>query len=202
MSANSEYQLKVAVPEGFSGAPTPPPFMIGVKCDDHVVTEVAYLEEDAGELAPQNKLAEEAFTQLLAYFTNPHHKFLLNKLPLAPAGSLINREMREALMALPAGEIITYAQLAEKMGRKGNDNAQAVASACVNNRMALIVPCYRVLHNEAIDKLSVPSKCGINWSRVFVEGDKGEYFAKEGGDPKWGRAVRNWLLQYEGVRVG
>jgi AraC family transcriptional regulator of adaptative response/methylated-DNA-[protein]-cysteine methyltransferase len=49
----------------------------------------------------------------------------------------------DALRAIPPGETRTYGALAAALGRPGA--ARAVATACAGNRVALVVPCHRVV---------------------------------------------------------
>lgn len=48
-----------------------------------------------------------------------------------------------ALLAIPAGEVTTYADLAARIGRPGA--ARAVGSAIGANRIAWLIPCHRVI---------------------------------------------------------
>ena len=49
----------------------------------------------------------------------------------------------QALCAIPAGETRTYGELARALGRPGA--ARAVGSAAAANRIALLVPCHRLV---------------------------------------------------------
>jgi AraC family transcriptional regulator of adaptative response/methylated-DNA-[protein]-cysteine methyltransferase len=49
----------------------------------------------------------------------------------------------EILRQIPYGETLSYSDVAEKLG---NPNAvRAVATACASNRVALVIPCHRVV---------------------------------------------------------
>ena len=52
----------------------------------------------------------------------------------------------EALRTIPAGETISYQALAAKVGKPSA--VRAVASACGANRLAIIVPCHRVIRQD------------------------------------------------------
>ncbi len=58
-------------------------------------------------------------------------------------GTAFQRRVWEALQAIPYAETSTYAQVAEAIGKPLA--ARAVARACAANRVALIVPCHRVV---------------------------------------------------------
>ncbi len=64
-------------------------------------------------------------------------------LPLDVAGSAFQWSVWRALQSIPAGETRTYAQVAALLGRPAA--ARAVARACAQNRVALVVPCHRVV---------------------------------------------------------
>ena len=49
-------------------------------------------------------------------------------------------------MRIPAGETRSYAQLAAQLGAPRA--ARAVASACAHNRIAIVVPCHRVVRGD------------------------------------------------------
>ena len=54
--------------------------------------------------------------------------------------------MWQALTRIPAGETRSYAQIATQIGAPRA--ARAVARACASNRLALVVPCHRVVRED------------------------------------------------------
>lgn len=64
-------------------------------------------------------------------------------LPLDIQATAFQRQVWEALMAIPAGETRTYGELAAEIGKPGA--ARAVGRACGSNRVALIIPCHRAV---------------------------------------------------------
>jgi AraC family transcriptional regulator, regulatory protein of adaptative response / methylated-DNA-[protein]-cysteine methyltransferase len=67
-------------------------------------------------------------------------------LPLDISGTAFQQRVWQALRAIPAGEKISYAKLAEKIGQP--KAARAVASACAANKIAMAIPCHRVVSND------------------------------------------------------
>ncbi|MDD3312287.1 methylated-DNA--[protein]-cysteine S-methyltransferase [Pseudodesulfovibrio sp.] len=65
---------------------------------------------------------------------------------LDPQGTPFQREVWRALTAIPAGQTRTYSQVAEAVGRPSA--VRAVASAVGANRLAVIVPCHRVVRKD------------------------------------------------------
>mgnify|MGYP003350696893 CR=1 FL=1 len=86
---------------------------------------------------------EELARQLGEYFEGSRTAF---SLPLNPRGTPFQKTVWAELCRIPCGETLTYAQLAEKVGRPGA--ARAVGRANATNPVALIVPCHRVIGSD------------------------------------------------------
>jgi AraC family transcriptional regulator of adaptative response/methylated-DNA-[protein]-cysteine methyltransferase len=56
----------------------------------------------------------------------------------------------QALRAIPPGETLSYSELARRLGVTGGAKgaAKEVADACAANRIAVAVPCHRVLRKD------------------------------------------------------
>ena len=67
-------------------------------------------------------------------------------LPLDIRGTAFQERVWQALMRIPAGETVSYAGLAERIGRPGS--ARAVARACAGNSIAVAIPCHRVVRGD------------------------------------------------------
>jgi AraC family transcriptional regulator of adaptative response/methylated-DNA-[protein]-cysteine methyltransferase len=66
--------------------------------------------------------------------------------PLDIAATAFQWRVWEALTRIPAGETRSYRALAEELGSP--KAARAIGNACGNNRLALIVPCHRVVRED------------------------------------------------------
>jgi len=85
----------------------------------------------------------EVIRQLQAYFRGELKEF---DLPLAMVGTEFQLRVWNALRAIPYGETISYAQLAERIG---NPKAvRAVGLANGSNPIPIIVPCHRVIGSD------------------------------------------------------
>ena len=62
-------------------------------------------------------------------------------LPVAPAGSAFRRRVLDALVEIPSGEVVTYGELAARLG----SSARAVGGAVGHNPISIIIPCHRVV---------------------------------------------------------
>jgi AraC family transcriptional regulator of adaptative response/methylated-DNA-[protein]-cysteine methyltransferase len=67
-------------------------------------------------------------------------------LPLDLRGTDFQRRVWTALQAIPAGSTVTYGELAAAIGRPTAQ--RAVASACGDNHVAVLVPCHRVVRGD------------------------------------------------------
>lgn len=67
-------------------------------------------------------------------------------LPLDIQGTAFQRRVWKALRRIPPGRTATYAEVAEMIGRP--KAVRAVANACASNRIAIAVPCHRVVGSD------------------------------------------------------
>ncbi|WP_313705529.1 bifunctional DNA-binding transcriptional regulator/O6-methylguanine-DNA methyltransferase Ada [Massilia sp.] len=67
-------------------------------------------------------------------------------LPLDVRGTAFQRRVWEALRAIPAGETVSYTELARRIGAPAA--VRAVAGACAANPVAVAIPCHRVVRND------------------------------------------------------
>lgn len=65
------------------------------------------------------------------------------ELPLDVRGTVFQWRVWRAISAIPRGSTKTYSQLARELGQPAA--ARAVAGACARNRVALLIPCHRVV---------------------------------------------------------
>ncbi|XTZ39681.1 bifunctional DNA-binding transcriptional regulator/O6-methylguanine-DNA methyltransferase Ada [Salmonella enterica] len=67
-------------------------------------------------------------------------------LPLDLRGTAFQLQVWQALRNIPTGETVSYQTLARQLGKPGA--VRAVASACGANKLAIIVPCHRVVRSD------------------------------------------------------
>lgn len=88
----------------------------------------------------QHPILIETERQLHDYFAGHRRRFTL---PLDMHGTPFQRDVWNALLAIPYGETRSYAQLANQLG---NPRAtRAVGAANGRNPVSIIVPCHRVI---------------------------------------------------------
>ena len=93
-----------------------------------------------------------------------------NKLSLDLIGTAFQKRVWDALMKIPAGETRSYAALAAAIDAP--KAARAVASACAHNRVAIVVPCHRVIRGDG-------SLGGYRWGLAL----KQKLLGREGASP-------------------
>lgn len=67
-------------------------------------------------------------------------------LPLDVRGSAFQVRVWQALRNVPAGQTISYGELARRVGQPRA--ARAVARACASNPLAVAIPCHRVVRQD------------------------------------------------------
>lgn len=102
----------------------------GVRCDDlGAPSDGAFLRGVA--------------TQLKDYFAGNIAAF---DVPIQPKGTELQTEVWEMLGRIPFGDVWTYTQMAQAVGRPSS--VRAVAQAIGKNPIPIIVPCHRVVGKD------------------------------------------------------
>ena len=94
-----------------------------------------------GEEAADAPVLVAAATQLAEYFAGERTEF---DLPLAPAGSVWQRQVWAQLLGIGYGETASYGDIAARLG-KTNAASRAVGTANGANPIPIVIPCHRVI---------------------------------------------------------
>lgn len=95
-------------------------------------------------LAPgRNRWIEAARTQLAEYFSGARRDF---DLPLDIRGTPFEERVWRALLEIPFGATWSYRDLATRIGQPAA--TRAVGSANGRNRIAIVIPCHRVVNAD------------------------------------------------------
>jgi methylated-DNA-[protein]-cysteine S-methyltransferase len=113
-----------------------------------------------------NKLVEQVAHQIEAYFCKSNTNF---NLPIKLKGTSFQRNVWQAISAIPSGQVLTYGQIAAQL----KSSPRAVANACGANHLPIVIPCHRVV-----------AKNGLGG---FMRGAKN------------GLEIKKWLLKHEGA---
>lgn len=87
-----------------------------------------------------NEHLEQTRAELAAYFVGTRREF---NVPLDLRGTEFQRRVWDRLLAIPCGETRTYGGIARELGDE--KAMRAVGMANGRNRVAIIVPCHRVI---------------------------------------------------------
>ena len=83
---------------------------------------------------------KECARQLLEYFSQAREEFYL---PLLLDGTPFELAVWKQLLKIPYGETRSYGDIAKEINKPGA--ARAVGMACHRNKLAILVPCHRVI---------------------------------------------------------
>jgi len=112
---------------------------------DHGIISISFIDDEcAGTNCtgndPSSIALDSCKQQLQEYFSGTRRQF---DIPLDVRGTHFQLRVWDALQSIPAGQTVTYKQLASRVG---NERAsRAVGGACNRNPVAIVVPCHRVV---------------------------------------------------------
>lgn len=93
--------------------------------------------------SPDSPELQSCIGQLQEFLSAPG---ALPDLPLDLRGTAFQHKVWRYLQSIPTGETRSYSQVAEDIGHP--KAVRAVGTACGNNRVAVLVPCHRVLRGD------------------------------------------------------
>lgn len=109
---------------------------------DHEARLDRLLKAHYGAQRPENGPAPAAIRQAMAaYFAGEFAA--LNTIPWATNGTAFQQAVWTALTQIPAGETITYSELARRAGRPAAIRAAGHANG--SNPLSIVAPCHRVI---------------------------------------------------------
>lgn len=143
---------------------------LGLCFVDNRLAAVDFIDADT-EIAPRNQAAIRVCRWIEQYLEDPTADVDVVG-QCSNEGTPFQKKVWDELRKIPPGEVVTYGELAKKLGT----SARAVGNACRNNPVPLVVPCHRVV-----------SANGIGGFAGNTQGD-------------WIR-IKSWLLQHEGANA-
>jgi len=108
--------------------------------DENVLKENLFTEYKNASISEDNTNLKEYVEAILA---NLEGKNKTLDLPLDLQATAFQMRVWDILRKIPYGETVSYSDVAEKLGSK--TAVRAVATACASNRVALVIPCHRVV---------------------------------------------------------
>ncbi len=116
------------------------------------------------EIAEDAENLGKAVKAILEYLSGKQHRIVL---PLDLQATAFQLQVWELLRKIPYGETRSYSQIAEQMGDK--KKVRAVARACATNRIALVIPCHRVV---AADGGLAGYRWGVERKEILLANEK------------------------------
>lgn len=104
-------------------------------------------------------LTHRALEELHEYFDGKRREF---DLPLHPNGTEFRRKVWDVMMTIPFGKVMTYGEVARKIGKP--KAARAVSGAVGANPILIIIPCHRVVAVDGVGGFSA----GADMKRVLL----------------------------------
>jgi methylated-DNA-[protein]-cysteine S-methyltransferase len=180
--------MTIAVHAPYAARLRTPFAVLGVRTDGRAVTRLTYLPRDERAQAPADAVAAKLALEIERYLADPEFRFTV---PLAPAGTPFQQRVWQALGAIAPGQSRTYGEVA----RMVRSAPRAVGQACGANRIALVIPCHRVVAAMG----SIGGFMGVAGTLQGALPLGGEFARAEDENPI---AIKRWLLQHEGYRFG
>ncbi|RSZ56767.1 bifunctional DNA-binding transcriptional regulator/O6-methylguanine-DNA methyltransferase Ada [Massilia atriviolacea] len=97
----------------------------------------------AAELRGADAAYEETVARVVGLVEAPNVGL---DLPLDVRGTAFQQRVWQALREIPAGQTVSYAELAARIGMPAG--ARAIAGACAANPVAVAIPCHRVVRTD------------------------------------------------------
>lgn len=132
--------------------------------DENALTGDLFDEYKNAEIAESGANLKDYVKAILA---NLEGKNKTLDLPLDLQATAFQMRVWDVLRKIPYGETVSYSEVAEKIGNK--NALRAVATACASNRVALVIPCHRVVGKSG--DLS-GYRWGIERKKVILEKEK------------------------------
>lgn len=107
-----------------------------------------------------SKFLKSLEKQFAEYVNGKRKKFNLTEMGIHADlreldGTPLQKSVWRELLNIPYGKVVSYSQLAERVGNA--KAVRAVASAVGDNPLCVIIPCHRVLPKDSVAKLSASS---------------------------------------------
>lgn len=119
--------------------------------DEKFLTDNLVAEFSKAEISKDSTNLSDAINLIIENISGKNKQI---DLPLDLQATAFQMQVWEALRKIPFGETQSYQQVAESIGNK--KAVRAVARACATNRVAIVIPCHRVIASNG-------SLSGFRW---------------------------------------
>jgi methylated-DNA-[protein]-cysteine S-methyltransferase len=133
--------------------------LIQVKSINQKICLVEFAEKETEPFTIDTPLNKECIKQLKEYFAGTRLHF---DLPIFQIGTDFQQKVWSELLNIPYGTTQSYGQLARKIG--DIKSVRAVGTTNGKNRIAIIVPCHRVIGSDG----SLTGYAGELWRKEWL----------------------------------
>lgn len=134
--------------------------------DENFLLEKLALEYPNAEITKNETNLKEYVEEILQNLAGKNKRIVL---PIDVKATAFQMQVWDALRKIPYGETLSYKQVAESLG---NPKAvRAVARACATNKVAVVIPCHRVVGSNG--SLS-GYRWGIERKKKLLETEKNQ----------------------------
>jgi len=142
---------------------------LGIRVIDDKLAAIDFID-DCAEIRPVDKTSASICSWIRRYLRNSSAD--PSEIACTMTGTPFQQKVWNELKTIPAGKVVTYGELADRLGT----SARAVGNACRRNPVPLVVPCHRVVSANGM----------------------GGYAGETGGELL---RIKAWLLHHEGCGV-
>jgi methylated-DNA-[protein]-cysteine S-methyltransferase len=143
----------------YNGSYVSPIGNILIKADEESLLSIAFGEDDTKGNTYFSAIIEDTKKQFDLYFSKKLRQF---SLPLNLSSSEFQGKVLDEVKKIPFGEIVTYTQLAQRLGTV--KLTRAVANANASNPFLIIIPCHRVVGKNG----SMTGYAGEIWRKEWL----------------------------------
>jgi len=117
--------------------------LIQIKSINQKICSVLFVEKETEPFTIETPLNKECIKQLKEYFAGTRLQF---DLPIFQIGTDFQQKVWHEVFKIPYGDTCTYSLLAHKIG--DIKSIRAVGTTNGKNKIAIIVPCHRVIGSD------------------------------------------------------
>ena len=117
--------------------------LIQIKSINQKICSVLFVEKQTEALMLDSALNKECIKQLKEYFAGTRLSF---ELPIFQIGTDFQQKVWNKIYKIPYGDTSTYSLLANNLGN--TNSTRTVGAANGKNKIAIIVPCHRVIGSD------------------------------------------------------
>lgn len=133
--------------------------LIQIKSINQKICSVLFAEKETEPFNLETPLNKECIKQLKEYFEGSRLEF---DLPIYQVGTEFQQKVWDELTRIPYGTTLSYGHLARKIG--DIKSVRAVGTTNGKNKIAIIVPCHRVIGSDG----SMTGYAGEIWRKEWL----------------------------------